>query len=176
MTGLTFTNALEESRQLTQHLLLGGSGVTAGDFDGDGSTDVFFAGLGGQSSLWRNLGAFRFTNVTAQVFGTPSPLATLDATGCAAADLNGDGFPDLVINSHGQGTHVFLSRGSSRLQALPPLNVGRGGRSIAIADVDGDGWLDLYLVNHPLSAPPSARSTDAPKWPPWMAARPPLQT
>jgi enediyne biosynthesis protein E4 len=161
MTGLTFTNALEESRQLTQHLLLGGSGVTAGDFDGDGSTDVFFAGLGGQSSLWRNLGAFRFTNVTAQVFGTPSPLATLDATGCAAADLNGDGFPDLVINSHGQGTHVFLSRGSSRLQALPPLNVGRGGRSIAIADVDGDGWLDLYLVNHRVVASPDLSAVRA---------------
>ncbi len=153
-TGLTFTNALEESRQLTQHLLLGGSGVTAGDFDGDGHTDLFFAGLGGGSSFWRNLGAFRFTNVTAQVFGNPSPLATLDATGCAAADLNSDGFPDLVVNSHGQGTHVFLSRGPARFQALPPLNAGRGGRSLAIADVDGDGWLDLYLVNHRVVASP----------------------
>lgn len=160
-TGLTFTNALEESRQLSQHLLLGGSGVTAGDFDGDGLTDVFFAGLGGGSSLWRNLGAFRFTNVTAQVFGNPSPLATLDATGCAAADLNGDGLPDLVVNSHGQGTHVFLSRGPSRLQSLPPLNAGRGGRSIAIADVDGDGWLDLYLVNHRVVASPDLSAVRA---------------
>jgi hypothetical protein len=161
VTGLTFTNAVEESRQLTQHLLLGGSGVTAGDFDADGHTDVFFAGLGGGSSLWRNLGGLRFTNVTAQVFGNPSPLATLDATGCAAADLNGDGFPDLVVNSHGQGTHVFLSRGPGRLQALPPLNVGRGGRSIAIADVDGDGWLDLYLVNHRVVASPDISAVRA---------------
>jgi hypothetical protein len=153
-TGISFTNTVAESRHLTQHLLLGGSGVTAGDLDGDGRTDLFFAGLGGGSSLWRNLGGFIFTNITSQVFGSPSPLATLDATGCAAADLNGDGFPDLVVNSHGQGTHVFLSRGSARLQALPPLNAGRGGSSIAIADVDGDGWLDLYLVNHRVVASP----------------------
>jgi enediyne biosynthesis protein E4 len=161
VTGLTFTNTLAESRQLTQHLLLGGSGVTAGDFDGDGHTDLFFAGLGGGSSLWRNLGGFAFTNITTQAFGSASPLATLDATGCAAADLNGDGFPDLVVNSHGQGTHVFLSRSPARFQPLPPLNAGRGGRSIAIADVDGDGWLDLYLVNHRAVAMPDLSSVRA---------------
>jgi len=161
-TGLQFTNFVPESRHLTNQLLLDGGGVTAGDFDGDGRADVFLTGLGGSSALWRNDGNFRFTRITDSVFGTNSPLATLDATGCAAADLNGDGQPDLVVNSHGQGTHVFLSSRSGKRMALPPLNPGRGGHSVAIADVDGDGWLDLYVANYRVRAlmdMPNARAT-----------------
>lgn len=161
-TGLAFTNFVPESRHLTNQLLLDGGGVTAGDIDGDGRTDVFFAGMGGSSALWRNLGGFTFTHTTQTAFAPDSPLALLDATGCAMADLNADGAVDLVVNSHGQGTHVFLNDGRGGFHALPPLNPGRGGHSIAIADVDGDGWLDLYLVNYRVRAlmdMPNARAT-----------------
>ena len=161
-TGLTFTNFVPESRHLTNQLLLDGGGVTAGDIDGDGRADVFLAGMGGTSALWRNLGGLTFANATPTAFAADSPLAALDATGCAMADLNADGAVDLVINSHGQGTHVFLNDGHGVFRVLPPLNPGRGGHSIAIADVDGDGWLDLYLANYRVRAlmdMPNARAT-----------------
>lgn len=162
-TGLVFTNFIPESRHLTNQLLLDGGGVTAGDVDGDGRADVFLAGLGGGSALWRNLGGLRFTNVTATAFGPEPVLGGMDATGCAMADLDGNGAPDLVVNSHGQGTAVLLNDGRGGFRALPQrLNPGRGGHSVAIADVDGDGWLDLYVVNYRVRAlmdMPNARAT-----------------
>lgn len=161
-TGLRFTNWIPESRHLTNQLLLDGGGVTAGDVDGDGRVDVFLSGLGGGSALWSNLGGLRFTNTTATAFGAGSPLDTLDATGCVLADLTGDGALDLVVSSHGQGTHVFTNDGVGRFRPLTVLNPNRGGHSIAVADVDGDGWLDLYCVNYRVKAlmdMPNARAT-----------------
>src|SRR5262245_50416766 len=46
LTGLAFTNPLPPERHYTNQILLNGSGVAAGDVDGDGLCDVFFAGLG----------------------------------------------------------------------------------------------------------------------------------
>ncbi|HTI71425.1 MAG TPA: VCBS repeat-containing protein [Candidatus Limnocylindria bacterium] len=152
-TGLSFTNFVPESRHWTNQLLLDGGGVTTADVNGDGRIDVFFTGQSGLSSLWINLGDWHFTNATAAAFGTNSPLATLDALGCAFADLNGDGSPDLVVNSHGQGTYIFINDGAGIFRSHPAvLNLNRGGYTIAIADVDGDGWLDIYLCNYRVRA------------------------
>lgn len=159
-TGLTFTNRIPEARHLTNQLFLDGSGVSAGDVDGDGLCDVFFAGLHGGSSLWRNLGGWQFTNVTA---AAGLELGGLDATGVLLVDLTGDGLPELVLNTHGQGTRVWRNLGGGRFAPfLPPLNPNRGGHTLAAADVDGDGWLDLYVVNYRRQALmdwPNARAT-----------------
>lgn len=162
-TRLTFTNVVPESRYWTNQLLLDGGGVTAADVDGDGRVDVFFTGQAGLSSLWRNLGDWHFTNVTSEAFGTNPVLRDLDGLGCAFADLNGDGWPDLVVNSHGQGTHIFFNDGRGRFIRHPiTLNPGRAGYTLAIADVDGDGWLDVYICNYRVRAlmdMPNARAT-----------------
>src|SRR6266508_900166 len=63
-TGVTFTNNLPEQRHLTNQILLNGSGVAAGDIDGEGWCDLFFCGLGGPSALYRNLGDWKFENIT----------------------------------------------------------------------------------------------------------------
>src|SRR6185436_176311 len=55
VTGITFSNHLSIDRYTTNQIYLNGSGVTAGDVDGDGWCDVFFAGMSGQSRLYRNL-------------------------------------------------------------------------------------------------------------------------
>src|SRR5437867_7774707 len=44
-TGIFFTNVLPQSRALTNQVLLSGSGVAAGDVDGDGWCDLYFCGL-----------------------------------------------------------------------------------------------------------------------------------
>lgn len=145
-TGVTFTNPLTFERALTNQIFLNGSGVAAGDVDGDGRVDLFFAGFSGASALWRNVGLFRFTNITASA-GLAS-LTNFDATGAALADVDGDGSLDLVVNTVGQGTWVFINDGSGRFTRKAPLNLGRGGSSLALADVDGDGALDLYVANY----------------------------
>ncbi len=145
-TGIWFTNLLPEQRHLTSQILPNGSGVAAGDIDGDGWCDLFFCGLGGGSRLYRNLGNWRFEDVTDSA-GVACP--GLDATGAVFADIDGDGDLDLIVNSIGGGTHVFFNDGKGHFtHGAQVLNPGRGGTSLALADADGDGNLALYIANY----------------------------
>jgi len=145
-SGLRFTNAIPQERHLTNQVLLNGSGVAAGDVDGDGWCDLYFCGLGGSSALHRNLGGWRFEDATAR---SGAACKGLDATGAAFADLDGDGDLDLVVNTVGAGTRIFTNDGKGRFAEAPvPLNPRRCGTSLALADIDGDGDLDLYVANY----------------------------
>ena len=148
-TGVVFTNHISAERHYANQILLNGSGVTAGDVDGDGWCDVFFCGLGGGSRLYRNLGDGKFQDATVQAgLGVN---ASFDATGAALTDFDGDGDLDFIINSAGQGTLFFLNDGRGRFapaSGAAGLNQGRCGSSLALADIDGDGALDLYVANY----------------------------
>jgi enediyne biosynthesis protein E4 len=144
-TGIVFTNWLAESRYLTNQIYLNGSGVAAGDVDGDGLCDLYFCGLDGPNVLYRNLGNWKFQDI-AESAGVS--CANLDASGATFADIDGDGDLDLLVNSVATGTHLFINDGKGRFSSLPPLNLGKGAMSMALADIDGDGDLDLYVANY----------------------------
>jgi hypothetical protein len=147
-TGVTFTNALAQSRYVTNQIYLNGAGVAAGDIDNDGLCDLFFCGLDHPNVLYRNRGDWRFEDVTA---GSGTALAGLSCTGAVFADLDGDGDLDLVVNTVGEGTLVRFNDGRGRFtdrSAGSPLNYLRAGMTSALADVDGDGDLDLYVANY----------------------------
>ena len=145
LTGISFSNTLSIDRYTTNQIYLNGSGVAAGDVDGDGKCDLFFSGLGGRSALYRNLGDWKFADVTRSA---GLALTNLDATGCVLADIDGDGDLDLILNTMGNGTHIFLNDGRGHFQGLPPVNQRQAGMSLAIGDVDGDGALDIYISNY----------------------------
>lgn len=159
-TGITFTNTLPETRHLTNQILLNGAGVTLGDVDGDGFADVYLACPDGANALYRNLGNWRFADITG---AAGVACRGLTSTGAAFADLDGDGDLDLVVNTLGNGTRVFVNDGQARFTPhAQSLNPGRGGMTTAVADFDGDGFLDLYLANYRTSGLmdlPNARAT-----------------
>jgi hypothetical protein len=146
-TGLNFTNLLRDDRAYTNRNLLSGSGVAAGDVDGDGRIDLFFCGLDNGNVLYRNLGGWRFEEVTK---GSPGLVCEgWDCTGAAFADVDGDGDLDLLVNALGRGTHLFMNDGKGVFAKKPDsgLATNGGSTSMALADIDGDGDLDLYVTN-----------------------------
>jgi enediyne biosynthesis protein E4 len=149
-TGIHFTNVLAPSRYLTNQVLPSGAGVAAGDVDGDGWCDLFFCGLDSPNRLYRNLGGWRFEDIT-EAAGLADD--NRDNTGATFADLNGNGHLDLIVNSIGDGTRLYFNDGTGRFTAAPkPINLDRAGMTATLADVNGDGHLDLYIANYRVSS------------------------
>jgi hypothetical protein len=138
-TGIVFTNLLADARSATNRNLLSGAGVAAGDIDGDGWCDLYLCGLDGDNALYRNLGGWKFADITAKA-GVACPGQ--DSTGAAFADFDGDGDLDLIVTGLGHGVRLFVNDGRGGFQETTS-NAGLGSRtgsmSCAIADVDGDG-------------------------------------
>jgi hypothetical protein len=147
-SGVQFTNRLSVERSLQNQNLLNGSGVAAGDFDGDGRCDLYFCAIAGTNRLYRNLGNWKFEEV-----GQTSGVAcgNWPATGAAFADTDGDGDLDLLVTSLGTGVHCFRNLGNGRFQettAHDGLASNTGSTSLALGDIDGDNDLDLYIANY----------------------------
>ncbi len=110
--------------------------------------DVFLARTLGPNTLYRNLGGWKFEDVTATA-GVAGPGR--EASGCALADLNGDGHLDLLLVAITGPNAIFLNDGTGRFTERRDLGLdstGKGSTTLSLADVDGDGWLDLYLGNY----------------------------
>ena len=147
-TGVAFTNVLEERHSLTNHIYLNGSGVAAGDVDGDGLVDLYFCRLNGPNALYRNLGDWRFEEATSAAGVTCDGQYS---TGAVLADIDADGHLDLLVSGIGTGTRLFLNNGTGRFtEATGPsgLTSTHGSMSMALGDVDGNGTLDLYVANY----------------------------
>lgn len=120
-------------------------GVAAGDFDGDGVTDLFAVTGGVEPDvLYRGLGDGTFEEVAAEAGVTPPPGPH---SGPAFADLDGDGHLDLWIGSVGEGVWIYRNRGDGTFaeetdHGLPAFELAL---SPSFADVDGDGDLDAFL-------------------------------
>jgi len=146
-TGVGFVNSVDDSVFVRNRILAQGAGVCIGDVDADEQPDLFLARTVGASALYRNLGGMRFADVTAA-----SGIATGDrnATGCAFADVNGDGHLDLIVLALGGPNSLLINDGAGRFteDSGSGLASTAGSTTAAVADVNGDGWLDLYVANY----------------------------
>ena len=147
VTGLNFTNRLFGEMFLTNAVAHNGAGVAASDVDGDGLCDLYFANLQGTNRLYRNLGNWKFADITGPAgVGCPDQLST----GAAFADVDGDGHADLLVNGIVAGTRLFMNDGRGRFAESDDTGLKRdnSAMSLALADVDDDGDLDLYVANY----------------------------
>ncbi len=150
-TGISFSNSVSESLLVHNRQLAQGAGVCMSDVDGDRRPDVFLARTEGSNALYRNLGDWRFEDVAerAGVAAPPPPSPGRFATGCAFADIEGDGDADLILLSLGGPNAVFVNDGAGHFsEQAAGLTPGAGSMTVAVADVDGDGDLDLYVANN----------------------------
>lgn len=146
--GLSFRNTVNDSSLQRNRVLGQGAGVALGDVDGDGRTDIFLASTEGCSALYRNLGDWRFEDVARQA-GVSA--CGRHATGTAFADVDGDDDLDLILLATTGPNVIFLNDGAGKFVERRDLGLdttGRGGTTVTMADVDGDGRLDLYVANY----------------------------
>jgi hypothetical protein len=147
-TGIHFENTVSDSTLLRNRVLGQGAGVALGDVDGDGLVDVFLARTEGCSALYKNLGGWKFEDITKS-----AGVGACDrhSTGAAFADVNGDGSLDLILLATNGPNAIFLNDGHGHFTERRDLGLdpaGKGGTTVTMADVDGDGWLDMYVANY----------------------------
>ena len=131
--------------------------VAVGDVNGDGNPDLVVANQCGNSGNCDGVVGVLLGNGD----GPFQPVVTYDSGGydaesVAVADVNGDGKPDLVVANlcassvctNGGVVGVLLGNGNGTFQT--PMSYGSGGQdaeSVAVADLNGDGKLDLVVAN-----------------------------
>ncbi|UHG90922.1 VCBS repeat-containing protein [Spirosoma oryzicola] len=156
-TGVSFANRLVPSEKLNilDYLYFyNGGGVSAGDINNDGLTDLYFVSNQGKNKLYLNKGNFKFEDITAKagVEGFSDWQ-----TGSTMADVNGDGFLDIYVCAVGNfrglegANELYINNGDGTFTEKAAdygLDFTGFSTQAAFFDYDHDGDLDCYLLNH----------------------------
>jgi len=155
-TGVNFANQLPETADfniLNYLYYYNGGGVAVGDVDGDGLQDLYFTSNLGPNKLYRNRGNYNFEDITDK-----AGVADADGwkTGVTMADVNGDGRVDIYVSAvdylgmHGRNV-LYINDGDAtftdRTKEYGLEFVGYATQALFF-DYDGDGDLDMYLLNN----------------------------
>lgn len=148
-SGIQFTNTVRETSILENRNFLNGSGIATGDVDGDGLVDIYFAQLDGPNKLYKNLGSWRFQDITHEAGVAHEGY---NSSGVVFADVDGDGDLDLLITSLTENNELYINDGEGRftLKGNSGLGPSKGSNTMTLADIDSDGDLDLYISNYKL--------------------------
>lgn len=156
-SGVIFANLLQEDslNNILEYLYFyNGGGVATGDLNNDGKPEIFFTGNRVNNKLYLNEGELKFRDITKEA---KIPQNNQWSTGVSMADLNGDGWLDILISQVGEYKHfsgknqilinnhdlTFTNRASEVGLDFSGLST-----QMTVLDYDRDGDLDVYLLNH----------------------------
>jgi gliding motility-associated-like protein len=128
--------------------------ITAGDLNGDGRPDLVVAnGSSSSLSIFTNTG----TSTSSTAFSSSTVTTSATPYQTVIGDLDGDGKPDIAI-AYNAGNNISILRNNTTSSTVAfntifTVSAGSFPRSITLADLDGDGKLDLATGNSNTSTP-----------------------
>ena len=126
-----------------------GTGVAIGDYDGDGRPDIFVASKTESCRLFRNLGDYRFEDVTEKAgVGDPGAAARIWKQGATFVDVNNDGALDIYVCRFNAPNLLYLNQRDGTFREMGHaygLDVKDACSMAAFCDYDRDGWLDVFV-------------------------------
>lgn len=155
-TGIAFKNQLTENDSInyfTYAYIYMGGGVSAGDINNDGLTDLFFTGNMVPNKLYLNKGDLRFEDISdsAGISGDDRWY-----TGTTMVDINHDGLLDIYCSVGGKygvkENQLFINNGDMTFsEKAKEYGLADPGNSVQATffDYDLDGDLDAYVANYP---------------------------
>ncbi len=157
-THINFKNTAKENLYfnfLNYPYIYNGGGVAVGDIDNDGFEDVYFTSNQGSNKLYLNKWNFSFKDITEKAKVTDTKGWT---TGVTMVDVNNDGWLDIYVCKSGslqsnpeRRNKLFINQKNNTFkESAKKYGIDFYGFSIQsyFFDMDNDGDLDLYLVNH----------------------------
>lgn len=156
-SGFDFVNHIENERDFnifTYRNFYNGGAVGIADINNDGLADIYMSANKEKNRLYLNQGDFKFEDIseTAGVGG----LRTW-STGIAMVDINADGFIDIYVCNAGNvagddhRNELFINNGDltfTEKAAEYGLDDDGFTTHAAFLDYDGDGDLDVYILNN----------------------------
>jgi hypothetical protein len=154
-SGITWVheNAMSSNRYLPETM---GPGVAFCDYDNDGWVDVFMVNSGPcdfyqpktplKNALYKNNRDGTFSDVTDKA-GVAGGNAF--GMGCAIADYDNDGYPDILVTAYGRCTLYHNNGNGTFTDVTDKAGVASPGWTTSAVwfDYDNDGRLDLFLCS-----------------------------